>query len=123
MSLCGVNKLIGLVKSMFSSIGIISGKSNHSLRASGATETFRASVPEKIIQEHTGHRSLKALRTYEHTTGTLNLSPANVLSAPTNVALSCLQDPPQDRSQDRLMGSLGTHIGTGSNYVIYVNLL
>ena len=26
---------------------------------------FRAGVPEKIIQEHTGHRSLKALRAYQ----------------------------------------------------------
>ena len=43
---CGVNKLIGMVKSMFSSFGI-SGKSNHSLRASGTTEMFRAGVPEK----------------------------------------------------------------------------
>ena len=57
---CGVNKLMSMVKSMFSSIGI-SGKSNHSLRASGATEMFKAGVPEKIIQERTGHRSLKLL--------------------------------------------------------------
>ena len=37
---------------------------NHSLR----TETFRANVPEKSIQERTGHRSLTALRVYEHPT-------------------------------------------------------
>ena len=77
---CGVNKLNGMVKSMFSSIGI-SGKSNHSLRASGATEMFRAGVPEKIIQERTGHRSLKALRTYERTTEATSFSCKCSLSA------------------------------------------
>ena len=75
-----MNKLTGMVKSTFSSIRI-SGKSNHSLRASGATELFRAGVPEKIIQERTGHRSLKALRTYERTTERQHLAVANVLSA------------------------------------------
>ena len=49
---CGENKLSAMVKSMFERIGIC-GKTNHSLRATGATEMFRA---EKIIQEHTGHR-------------------------------------------------------------------
>ena len=113
---CGVNKLMSMVKSMITSIGI-SGKSNHSLRASGATEMFKAGVPEKIIQERTGHRSLKALRSYERTTEMQSLSVANVLSAPTNVAFSRSQD----RSQDRL-GSLGSLIGTASNYVINVNM-
>ena len=36
-------------------------KSNHSLRATGATEMFAANVPEKLIQSRTGHRSLDAL--------------------------------------------------------------
>ena len=35
-------------------------KSNH-----GATEMFAASVPERLIQSRTGHRSLDALRLYE----------------------------------------------------------
>jgi integrase len=41
----------------------ISGKSltNHSLRATGATRLFEANVPEKLIQERTGHRSIDAL--------------------------------------------------------------
>ena len=38
----------------------VSGKTNHSLRATGASE--------KMIQERTGHRSVKALRLYERTT-------------------------------------------------------
>ena len=34
---------------------------NHSLRASGASTLFQSEVPEKIIQQITGHRSLNAL--------------------------------------------------------------
>ena len=40
-------------------------KTNHSLRATGATAMFQANMPEKIIQKTTGHRSLEALRSYE----------------------------------------------------------
>ena len=63
----GENKLSSMVKDMFGEIGI-TGKSNHSLRATGATELFSGNCPEKVIQERTGHRSLKALRMYERTT-------------------------------------------------------
>ena len=35
---------------------------NHSLRAYGATKMYQAKVPEKLIQERTGHRSLEGLR-------------------------------------------------------------
>ena len=40
---------------------------NHSLRAYGATKVFQAKVPEKLIQQHTGHQSLEVLHHYEHT--------------------------------------------------------
>ena len=39
-------------------------KTNHSLRATAASEMFARQVPVNLIQERTGHRSLKALRTY-----------------------------------------------------------
>lgn len=45
--------------------GIKGNKTNHSLRATGATELYESGVPEKLIQERTGHRSLEALRVYE----------------------------------------------------------
>lgn len=48
--------------------GIKGNKTNHSLRVTAASELFCANVPEKIIQERTGHKSLAALRTYERTT-------------------------------------------------------
>ena len=47
--------------------GIEGNKTNHSLQATGASELFHANVPEKMIQERTGHHSVVALRTYERT--------------------------------------------------------
>ena len=42
----GEHKLGGMVKDMFTEVGI-SGKSDHSLRATGASMLFQANVPEK----------------------------------------------------------------------------
>ncbi len=54
-------------------------KTNHSLRATGAIlSCMRVVFPKKIIQERTGHRSLEALRVYEHK------AVSSLLSAPSN---------------------------------------
>ena len=45
--------------------GIAGNKTIRSLRATGATELYKNGVPEKLIQERTGHRSLEALCVYE----------------------------------------------------------
>ena len=64
----GKNKLATFVKEMFLEAGFEENpKTNHSLRATGATALFKAGVLEKIIQKTTGHRSLEALRSYERT--------------------------------------------------------
>ena len=54
-----------MVKDMCREVGI-EIRTNHSLRATGVTSMFRGNVPENIIQNVTGHRSLEALRKYEH---------------------------------------------------------
>ncbi len=54
-----------MVKDMCSAAGITDPKTNHSLRATGATSMFESNVPERMIQSYTGHRSLEALRKYE----------------------------------------------------------
>ena len=64
----GENKLGAMVKDKFTEVGIVN-KTNHSLRATGATNLYTANVPEKLIQQRTGHHSVKALRIYEQTTG------------------------------------------------------
>ena len=54
-----------MLKKMCTQANIPGNKTNHSLRATAATEMFRCGVPEKIIQERKGHRSLEALQSYE----------------------------------------------------------
>ena len=59
----------------------IEHKSNHSLRATGATEMFAANVPEKLIQSRTGHRSVDALRLYERPSADQNQAVSNILTS------------------------------------------
>ena len=40
---------------------------NHSLRATAITRMYEGGVPENIISEKSGHRSIKGLRAYERT--------------------------------------------------------
>lgn len=62
----GKNTLDLKLRKMCSLAGIQGGPiSNHSLRATSATQMFEMGVPEKLIKERTGHKSLEALRTYE----------------------------------------------------------
>ncbi len=77
----GRNKLSQMVHEICK-IGNISGhKTNHSLRATGATELYAAEVPEKIIQEQTGHRSIEGLRLYERTSDKQHQAVSNILSS------------------------------------------
>lgn len=49
--------------------GEVNGKkTNHSLRATGVCNLFQAGVPEKLIQQRSGHHSLEGLRQYQRTT-------------------------------------------------------
>ena len=77
----GKNELAKSVQKMCQLAGIPGHKTNHSLRATGASQLFQASVPEKIIQERTGHRSLEALRQYERTTTEQHEAVSEVLSS------------------------------------------
>lgn len=76
----GRNTLNKMLKDMCQDAGISETYTNHSLRAYGATTLFQGKVPEKIIQQRTGHKSLNALRQYERTTETQLLDISNVLS-------------------------------------------
>ena len=64
----GKNYLSSMFKDMCAEASVSGHKTNHSVRATGASELFEAGVPEKIIKERTGHRSLEALHLYERTT-------------------------------------------------------
>lgn len=63
----GVNTLQAILPRISEQSGTSIRYTNHSLRATSATRLFSHNVPEKVIQEVTGHRSLVGLRSYEHT--------------------------------------------------------
>ena len=77
----GRNKLSQMVPEICRLGNIQGHKTNHSLRATGATELYEAEVPEKIIQERTGHRSLECLRMYERTSERQQQAVSNILSS------------------------------------------
>jgi len=74
-----------MVKKMCVEAKIEGDFTNHSLRASGTTELFQHEVPEMVIQDFTGHRSVKALRKYEKVAVMQKLAASNILTA-TSVA-------------------------------------
>ena len=70
-----------MLKDMCHDAGITGHKTNHSLRATGASKLFAAGVPEKIIKERTGHRSLEALHVYERTTSVQHQAVSTILGS------------------------------------------
>ena len=77
----GQNKLSKMVSEMCKLAEIPGHHTNHSLRATGATELYTAGVPEKIIQEHTGHHSVECLHMYECTSDKQQHAVLNILSS------------------------------------------
>jgi hypothetical protein len=78
----GRNKLLSKMVSEMCKLTEIPGHhTNHSLRATGATELYTAGVPEKIIQERTGHRLVECLRMYEHTSDKQQHAVSTILSS------------------------------------------
>ena len=84
----GKNTLVKYFKLMCEDAGIES-KTNHSLRATGATAMFSAEVPEKMIKGVTGHKSSQALHLYERSTVTQQQALSKVLTAPPSSASGC----------------------------------
>ena len=85
----GRNKLSKMVPDMCKEAKISGHKTNHSLRATGATELYTAGVPEKIIQERTGHRTLESLRMYERTSEKQQQAVSKVISARVATNFQC----------------------------------
>ena len=76
----GKHTLTAMVKEACAEIGITE-KTNHSLQATGATTTFNSGVPEKVIQERTGHLSLVGLRTRERPSVEQHIAASQVIAA------------------------------------------
>ena len=62
----GVNTLQSVVNNVCKEAGLNGYFTNHSLRATSATRMYQSNLPEQVIQETTGHRSL-AIRSYQKT--------------------------------------------------------
>ena len=76
----GQNTLDNMVARMFEAVGM-KGKTNHSLRVTGTTRLFNAQVPEKIVQERSGHRTKDSLRCYERTSKEQHQAVSSILSS------------------------------------------
>ena len=76
----GKNTLGKMMKNVCEKAGISVGYTYQSLRVYGATTLFQTHVPEKLIQQRTGHRSLEALKQYERTSAAQLLDISNVIS-------------------------------------------
>lgn len=80
----GRNMLSKMVKSICEDASVGGQKTNHSLRATGATEMYHAGVPEKVMLERTGHLSLAGLRQYERTSSEQQEKVSRILSCREN---------------------------------------
>ena len=78
--MCQPVALDSMVARMFEAVGV-RGNTNHSLRVTGTTRLFNAQVPEKIVQERSGHRSLDSLRCYERTSKEQHQAVLSILSS------------------------------------------
>uniref|UniRef100_A0A1X7SQE5 Tyr recombinase domain-containing protein n=1 Tax=Amphimedon queenslandica TaxID=400682 RepID=A0A1X7SQE5_AMPQE len=48
-----------------------SGYTNHCLRATSVSRMYNAGIPERMISEKSGHKSIEGLRAYERTSDEL----------------------------------------------------
>ena len=97
-------------------------KTNHSLRATGASELLQAGVPEKIVQERTGHRSVEALRMYERTTTTQHMAVTRILSAHKDENSSSLSKAPTKQSDTSGGVCFSSIFGNATDCVINVTV-
>ena len=77
----GHNKLDHMLKSIFGAAGLDPKNfSNHSLRATSISRLYRASIPENVIMERSGHLSTDGVRSYERTSVEQLKSVSEILS-------------------------------------------
>ena len=70
-----------MVRDMCTEANIDGRYTNHSLRATGASELFQSETPEHVIQQFTGHWSVQALHQYENISTKQKQAACNILQA------------------------------------------
>ncbi len=98
----GKNTLGKIVPDTCSDAGIVGKKTNHSLRVLGASTLFDAGVPERIIQQRTGHRSIEGLRMYERVTDEQENAVSKILTGESRHFDSCVSTLKESESQFEL---------------------
>ena len=78
----GINKLKDILSVISSTSGVTTRYTNHCLRATAMTRMFNQGVPEKIIADKSGHRSVESLRAYEHPSVALEKAAGEVIADP-----------------------------------------
>ena len=114
----GVNTLRTMMPKISEKGELTTKYTKHSLRATSASRMFASNVPEKVIQEKTGHGSLAGLRAYERTTTRQEQVVAKILesSRPT-FSEECSKensDPQVDEQIPTLPSSSSTPTSTSS---------
>ncbi len=88
----GIHKIECAIKNLCLEAGIKGKRTNYSLRATSATQLYKAELDEQLIQERTGHRS-SAVRGYKCTSSNLQKKVCNTLYGPSqNQNVSDTQD-------------------------------
>ena len=75
----GRNTSAGIMKTMVQEGSLDNTVTNHSLKAYGVMKACQCQVPEKLIMERSGHRSLQGLRQYERTTDSQEMQVCQIL--------------------------------------------
>ena len=63
----GINTIKEIVPKICAGCELQNTYTNHSLRATAITRMFTGNIPEKVIADKSGHKSIKGLRFYEKT--------------------------------------------------------
>ena len=86
----GKNTLRNVVSNLCKEAGIEGYKTNHSLRATACSLALSKGVPEKLIMDRTGHKSLTSLHTYQRVSAKDKESVSDVLQG----GKDCFMDEP-----------------------------
>ena len=78
---CGHNTLQRFVPELMKQAGFSGYFTNHSLRASAATQLFENGVDEQLIMDRTGHSSKEGVRAYKRTTTKLCEVTSDILNS------------------------------------------
>ena len=77
----GVNTLKNFIPNLCKESSLSVHYTNHSLRATAITRMYEHSVTEKMISDKSGHRSIKRLRAYQHTSVAEEKAAGNSINA------------------------------------------